>query len=145
MTKHSILAGAAIAAAALTPVTAAAKPKPTKYCVPKTIGFHARGTYVSGSLTQTKGADTAKRRDDRYSGEITVDVRKANHGAPKGEQTYSLTNARVRFHPRRHTDPVAGDRVQVRGKLTRVRGKRCENKGVIGTNVRRVDFKAKRK
>ena len=146
MTKLSFLAGGAILAVALTPAVAPAKPKPkpTRYCVPKSVGFHARGKLVDSSLTQTKGEDTAKRRDDRYSGEITVDVKRANHGAPKGEQTYTLTNARVRFHPRRDTTPAPGDRVHVRGKLTRVRGKRCTNPGVVAQTVRKVDIKAKR-
>jgi hypothetical protein len=149
MTKNSFLAGGAVLAVALTPAAALAKPKPhqpkpTKYCVPKTIGFHARGTFVSSDLTQTKGADTAKRRDDRYSGTITVDVRRANHRAPEGEQTYTLTDARVGFHPHGHS-PEAGDRVHVRGKLTRIRGKRCENTGVTAMTVRRADIKGKKK
>src|SRR4051812_35254034 len=85
MTKYSLLAGGAVLAVALTPAVAPAKPKPkpTRYCVPKRIGFHARGTLVSSELTQTKGADTANRSDDRYSGELTVDVKRANHHAPK--------------------------------------------------------------
>jgi hypothetical protein len=147
MTKNALLAGGAILAVALAPVGASAKPKPkppTRYCVPKRIGFHARGTLISADITQTQGADTAKRRDDRYSGEITVDVKRANHRAPKGEQTYTLANARVRFHPHGHTDPAAGDRVHVRGRLTRVRGKHCTNKGVIAQTVRKADIKAKR-
>jgi hypothetical protein len=149
MTKHSILAGGAVLAVALTPAVAPAKPPkkphPTKYCVPKRIGFHARGTFVASALTQTKGTATAKRRDDRYSGEITVDVKRANHHAPKGEQTYTLSNARVRFHPRRDTSPAPGDRVHVRGRLTRVRGRHCANAGIIALTVRRVDIKAKRR
>jgi hypothetical protein len=146
MKIRNLIAGGALVAVALTPATAPAKPKPkpTKYCVPKKVGFKARGTFVSGQLSQTKGADTARRGDDRYSGSIVVEVKKANHGAPKGEQAYTLENARVRFHPRKDTTPDAGDRVKLSGKLTRVKGKRCSNPGISATTVRKLDIKAKR-
>jgi hypothetical protein len=146
MRTHAIKAGGALLALALTPaaVTAKPKPHPTKYCTPKKVGFDARGTFVSGAITQTAGADTKKHGDDRYSGQIVVDVKKGNHGAPKGEQTYSFDNARVRFHPKGHTTPVAGDRVTVHGKLTKVTGKKCDNTGVAATTVRQIEINAKR-
>jgi hypothetical protein len=147
MQTRTFIAGGAMLAVALAPSAASAKPKkpkPTKYCVPNSVGFDARGTFVSGSLSQTKGADTAKRGDDRYSGSIVVDVKKANHGAPKGEQAYTVTNARVRFHPSKDTEPSAGDRVKLSGKLTKVRGKKCANPGVSATTVRKLDIKAKK-
>ena len=144
MTKNSLVAGGAMLAVALTPAVASAQQQPMRYCVPKKVGFKSVGKLVSSNLQQTKGADTAKRRDDRYSGTITVDVKRANHRAPKGEQTYTLTNAKVRFHPRKDTKPNVGDRVKVFGTLTRVRGKRCTNKGVIAQTARRVVIKSKR-
>jgi hypothetical protein len=144
--KPIFVGGAILASAALLPATAPAKPKPspTKYCTPHKVGFKARGTFVSGAVTQTAGADTAKRGDDRYSGQIVVDVKKANHGAPKGEQTYSFDNARVRFHPRSHTTPAAGDRVQVSGKLTKIQGKKCANTGISAVTVKKLDIRAKK-
>lgn len=145
----------AMAALATVPATATAKPKPDKpskpdkpakeYCAPKTVGFHAKGTYVSSDLTQTKGADTARRGDDRYSGELTVMVTKANRKHQTGEQTYTLENARVRLHPAKTTEAAAGDRVKVHGKLTRL-GKKCDTTGFTPTvTVRKVDIKAKKK
>jgi hypothetical protein len=73
-----------------------------------------------------------------------VDINRGNHGAPKGEQTYTLVNDKLRFHPRKDTTPAAGDRVKVFGKLTRVRGKRCTNKGVVSQNVRKVVIRSKK-
>ena len=144
MNKFSILAGGAALAMAAMPATAPAKPKPkpTKYCMPHVVGFEAVGKYVSGSLTQSAGAGTAKKSDDRWSGTITVDVKKANHGAPKGTQTYTVTNARVRIHPAKYTAPAAGDRVKVSGKLTKVSGKNCTNPGVTSQVARKIDVKA---
>ncbi len=145
MTKHSLLAGGAVVAVALIPGGAEAKkPKPSKYCAPKTVGFKARGVFVSGNMVQSQGADTAKRRDDRYNGEFFVNVRKANHGAPKGEQQYLFENARVKFKPRSDTTPDAGDRVHVFGRLTKVRGRRCGDPSTHVSKVRRIHIKAKR-
>jgi hypothetical protein len=127
-----------------------AKPHPTKHkakdCTPHDVGYHARGTLVSQALTQTAGADTDKRGDDRYSGTLTVDVTKANHRAPKGEQTYTVENARVHFYDadRDHVAdmPKAGDRVKVHGKITKLR-KQCDAADSTATvTVRKVDFKA---
>jgi hypothetical protein len=145
MTKHSILAGGAVLAVALIPGGAEAKkPKPSRYCAPKTVGFHARGVFLSGNMVQSQGADTATRRDDRYNGEFFVDVKRANHGAPKGEQQYLFEDARVKFKPKSDTSPDAGDRVHVYGKLTKIRGKRCENTSTTVSKVRRLRIKAKR-
>jgi hypothetical protein len=130
-----ILATVAVAA------PASAKKKPTgPYCIPHKAGFKASGTLVSSSLTQTAGADTAKRGDDRWSGDLVVTVKKANHGAPTGEQTYTLNNARVRFHPRNDTTIAAGDRVKVSGKLSKF-GKKC-TAGETITTVKKADIKA---
>jgi hypothetical protein len=114
------------------------KPPKAKACTPHDVGYNARGTLVSQTLTQTAGADTAKRGDDRYSGTLTVDVKKANHRAPQGEQTYTVDNARVHFSG----TPKAGDRVKVHGKITKLR-KKCDATGSTPTvTVRKVDFKA---
>lgn len=92
---------------------------------PLSVGYNARGTLVSSNLTQTKGQDTAKKGDDRWSGTVTVNVTKANHKSPKGEQTFTLTNGRVFFVDADHNNvpdtPKAGDRVRLHGKITKLR------------------------
>ena len=135
---------AAALAVATVPAAAIAQDKGGKspYCVPKTEGYKANGTFVSGALTQTAGADTAKRGDDRYSGDVVVDVKKANHAGQAGEQSFTLTNARVRFHPGKDTDPGAGDRVKLAGKITKF-GKKCATSTTTVT-VKKVDIKAKK-
>jgi hypothetical protein len=122
------------------------KPAKSKDCTPHDVGYSARGTLVSQALTQTAGGETSKRGDDRYSGTLTVDVKKANHRAPQGEQTYTVENARVHFSDadRDHVadTPKAGDRVKIHGKITKL-GKKCDASGSTPTvTVRKVDFKA---
>jgi hypothetical protein len=122
------------------------KPAKPRDCEPRDVGFNASGTLISQALTQTAGADTDKRGDDRYSGTLTVDVKKANHHAPRGEQTYTVENGRVRFYDadRDHVadTPKPGDRVKVHGKITKL-GKKCDATGSTPTvTVRKVDFKA---
>ena len=120
---------------------------PNKCAVHK-VGYRAGGTLVSQSLTQTQGAATATKSDDRYSGSLTVNVTKANHGAPTGNQTYNLTDANVRFHvPDRNNDGKrtladvnVGDRVTLHGKITHL-AKRCDHTGFTPTiTVNKVDF-----
>jgi hypothetical protein len=122
------------------------KPAKAKDCTPHNVGYKATGSVVSQALTQTQGGDTAKRGDDRYSGTLTVEVKKANHRAPTGEQTYTVENARVRFYDADHNDvadvPKAGDRVKVSGKITKLR-KKCDATAFTPTvTVRKADFKA---
>ncbi len=150
MTKRTSIACGLAFALSASPALAAKDPdkdkggkdKPTTaYCVPKSVGFKASGVLVSHTVTQTAGADTAKRSDDRYSGEVTVDVKKANHKGLKGEQTYTLANARVKFHPRNDTDVAAGDRVKLSGKITKT-GKKCAEGATVTVTVKKVDVKA---
>ncbi|TMK38902.1 MAG: hypothetical protein E6G56_13135 [Actinobacteria bacterium] len=91
------------------------KPAEPHRCVPHAVGYNARGTLVSSALTPSgKG---------RYSGTLVVNVTKANHRAPTGTQTFTLTNAKVKFHG--VTPPgTAGDRVGLHGKITRL-AKKC--------------------
>lgn len=118
-----------------------AKPaKPAKAqngrCTPRAVGFQANGTLVSATLT-------AAATSGRFDGTMTVNVTKANHRAPKGEQTYTLTGARVNF--RRGVDPAApaaGSRVRFSGKITRL-AKRCPTADFTPTvTVRKVDIRA---
>ncbi len=118
-------------------------PKPhhdaAQHCKPNAIGFHATGTLVSQALTQTAGAGTSTKRDDRYSGTVTVEVKRANHRTPKGVQAFTLDNDRVHFS--RGAAPKAGDRVKLYGKLTRAR-KGCAEPAAPSVDLRRVRFKA---
>ncbi len=142
--RRIIICSAMVASVVAAP--AMAKPKPAKpgpdQCVPKKIGYKASGELISNGLTQTAGADTAKRRDDRYGGTLTINVTKANHKAARGEQTYTVENARVRFHPHSATTPREGDRVKVSGRRTKL-AKHCGPSNFTPTvTVRKVDFKA---
>jgi hypothetical protein len=135
-----ILMLAAVAFATTAAGAQAHPPKPhhdaANHCKPRAVGFHASGTLVSQALTQTAGADTSTKRDDRYSGTITVEVKRANHRAPKGVQTYTLDNDRVHG-----ADPKPGDRVKLYGKLTRARHG-CTEPAAAAVDLRRVRFKS---
>jgi hypothetical protein len=104
-------------------------------CKPHSVGFNASGTLVSSALTAGE--------DGRYSGTMSVTVTRAHHGAPKGEQTYTLTNARVNF--REGVDaaaPAPGSRVKIGGKITKVTRK-CQTEDFEpAVTVKRVDIKA---
>jgi len=99
-----------------TPPPKPAKPKPPKppkppRCAPHNAGYKATGTLVASSL--------APAGHHRFSGTIEVDVTKANHHAPTGVQTFTLSGAKVKFH--RGIDPAApaaGSRVGLHGKIT---------------------------
>lgn len=123
----------------------AAKGAKSAKCTPRAVGYKARGTLVSSALTQSAGADTAKRGDDRYSGTVEVDVAKANHRAPKGPQSFTVTDARVKFYDADRDGtadvPKAGDRVKLHGKITRL-AKKCDQSAFTPTvTVRKIGFK----
>ncbi len=110
-----------------------APPTGSHHCTPHKAGYNATGTLVSESLT----ADG----NGRYSGTIEVDVAKANHHAPTGDQTFTLTGAKVKFH---HgvdpTAPAAGSRVKLHGKITQL-SKHCPTDGFTPTiTVKKVDI-----
>jgi hypothetical protein len=119
-----VAAGALVAAV---PALAAKPPHPTHpthpthpshpaggkgSCKVQDKGYYARGTFVSSMLTPGTG-------NHRFNGPLTVNVTRANHKAPTGSQTYTLTNARVRFgkgvNP---TMPATTDRVILHGTIT---------------------------
>jgi hypothetical protein len=150
MRKSTIAATAtALAAIAVVPAQAhkpSQHPSTSHKCTPHNVAFTASGTLESATLTQSAGADTTSRRDDRYSGTVTVTVKRASHKAATGSQTYTLDNDRVKFYDANHDgtadQPKAGDRVKVKGKYTRL-AKKCDQTGFTSTtNVRRVEFKA---
>jgi hypothetical protein len=79
---------------------------------PHKEGFYARGILVSGTLTPGTQAK-------HFDGTLTVDVKRANHKAPTGSQTYTLDGARVHFGQGVTADTLAaGDRVVLHGKIT---------------------------
>jgi hypothetical protein len=145
----------AIAGAALAVAPALAKPthpphpvKPdhpakSHKCKTHSVGYNAKGLLVSQTLTQSKGADTTDTGDDRYSGDITVNVTKANHKAPKGEQTFTVTDARVHFYDAAGDGtadaPVAGDKVSLHGKVSRTQ-KKCTPAATTFT-IKSISFK----
>lgn len=153
MKKLSTLA--ALAAVALVAPAQAAKPenagKPPKAdsaakatkgkakgrCVARAVGFNAAGTLLEATLTAGD--------PNRYSGTIKVAVTRANHGAPTGEQTYTLTNVRVRFGTGVDAAaPAVGSRVKVSGKITKL-ARKCQTEGFEPTvTAKRVDIRAPR-
>jgi hypothetical protein len=106
---------------------------PTKACTPHSVGYFAKGTLVASDLTVDANG--------RYSGTLEVNVTRANHNAPTGDQTYTLTAARVNFHHGVDSQsPAAGSRVGVHGKITKL-GKHCSSEGFTPEiTVRKVDI-----
>lgn len=104
-------------------------------CVARAVGFNASGTLLESALTA--GAT------GRYSGTVKVAVKKANHGAPKGEQSYTLTDVKVRFGDGVDAAaPAVGSRVKISGKITKL-AKKCSTEGFEpAITVKRVDIKA---
>jgi hypothetical protein len=103
------------------------------HCLPHNAGYNASGVLVSASLT-AEG-------HHRYSGTLEVKLAKANHRAPTGDQTFTLTAAKVIFH---HgidpASPAAGSRVKLHGKITKL-AKHCPTEGFTPTiTVKKVDI-----
>ena len=136
MKKVAVLGAFAILSLALV-VPAQAKvhyAPPAKTCTPHSVGYNATGTLVASSLTVDANG--------LYSGTLEVSVTKANHKAPTGAQTYTLTAARVKFH--KGVDPQSpapGSRVKVHGKITKL-GKHCSTDGFTPViTVKKVDIR----
>ena len=106
---------------------------PPKACTPHSVGYNAKGTLVASNLTVDANG--------RYSGTLEVNVTRTNHKAPTGDQTYTLTAARVKFHKGVDAQsPAAGSRVGVHGKITKL-GKHCSSEGFTPEiTVRKVDI-----
>lgn len=122
-------------------VSAQAAPKYTPapspgshHCLPHSAGYNASGALVSASLTAEE--------HHRYSGTVEVKLAKANHRAPTGDQTFTLTAAKVIFH--HGVDPTslaAGSRVKLHGKITQL-AKHCPTEGFTPTiTVKKVDIR----
>ena len=102
-------------------------------CAALNKGYNARGTLVQASLTSES--------DGTFSGSLEVDVTKANHHAQTGDQTFTLSHARVKFH---HgvdpTAPAPGSRVKLHGKITQL-PKPCSTNGFTPTiTIKKVDI-----
>ena len=120
-------------------------------CAPRSVGYVAFGDFVSVTgLTQTQGADTADTtRDDRWSGELVVAVKRTNRHAraDKGTtKTYMLKDAKIRLADRDGDGtrdlPVAGDRTRIQGKITRL-NRGCDTTGFTAElKIRSVGFHA---
>ena len=147
---HKILITAAAGAALAVAPALAAKPadkpahppKPAK-CKVHSVGYNAKGTLVSQTLTQSQGDTTATKSDDRWSGNVTVTIRKANHKVTTS--SFDVTNIKVRWYDADHNGtadtPAAGDRVGLHGKVTKL-GKKCDQTGFTPTvTLKKVDFK----
>lgn len=111
------------------------KPNPHK-CVARSEGYNASGTLLLTGTSLTKLAD------GRYTGTIHVTVTRANHHATTGDQTFTLTDARVKFH--KGVDPAslsAGDRVGLHGKITQLPHS-CSTAGFTPTiTIKKVDIR----
>jgi hypothetical protein len=142
----SAVAAAAVAvvpAMAAKPATHPTHPTTPAKCKTHSVGYNARGTLVSQTLTQTAGLGNATKSDDRWSGNITVTIKKANHKVTT--TSFDVTNIKVRFYDAAHDGtadvPAAGDRVGLHGKVTKL-GKKCDQTGFTPTvTLKKVDFK----
>lgn len=127
--KRFTLAVLVVAILAVPGASLAQGPKaPKGKCAPHAIAYRVAGTVVSGSLT----ADTGK---NRYSGSLVVQVKRANKAAKaaKGtEQTYTLTNARLKLHGEDPSALTADSRVKLKGTITTL-AKKCDQTGFTPT------------
>lgn len=104
-------------------------------CTARNEGYNASGTLMSATLTPAT-------KKDHFDGTLTVDVTRANHTATTGTQTFTLTNARVRFGKGvSSTAPTAGSSVRVHGKIS-VLPHGCSSTGSTATvTIRSLDIK----
>jgi hypothetical protein len=107
-------------------------PKP---CTPRAEGYNGTGTLVTASLSPATGRH-------RASGTIELNVTRANHRATLGDQTFTLTAARViAHHGVDATAPAAGSRVGVHGTITAL-PKGCSATGFTPTvTIHKVDVR----
>jgi hypothetical protein len=137
MKKITVLATlgllALVASAQAAPKYTPAPPPASHHCLPHSVGYNASGSLVSASLTAEE--------HHRYSGTLEINLAKANHGAPTGDQTFTLTATKIKFH--HGVDPTAtpaGSRVKLHGKITTL-AKRCPTEGFTPTiTVKKVDI-----
>jgi hypothetical protein len=129
MRKTVVLAvlGAVAVAAPAQAARSSKPPKPPKppACTPHKKGYSASGTLITAALTPAGHG--------RYNGTIEVDVTKASDHAPRGDQTFTLNNTRVKFHRGVNpAAPAAGSRVRLHGQSTEL-PKGCSTTGFTPT------------
>jgi hypothetical protein len=116
-------------------------PARSHHCTPHKVGYVAAGTLSAQTLTLDVPA--TDRGTPTYSGDVTIDVTKANHAAKADKRTtktYTLDHARVVFGLDDQNsdgrvdlgDVAAGDRAKVIGKVT-VLNRRCDQTGFTPT------------
>lgn len=125
---------ALVGAAPATAKHSSSSPSGSHRCVPHRAGYYAVGTLVKATLTVAQSG--------RYDGTLEVNLRRTNHRAPTGDQTFTLTAARVNFH---HgvdpATPAPGSRVTLHGKITQL-PKRCPTDGFTPKiTVKKVDVR----
>jgi hypothetical protein len=116
------------------PTTAPTSPGSTTPCVAQSEGYKAAGTLIAAGTSLTALGH------GRYSGTIEVNVTKVNHRGPTGDQTFTLTDARVKFHHGVTSSTLAdGDRVKLHGKITEL-PKHCSTVGFTPSiTIKKVD------
>jgi hypothetical protein len=122
--------------------TAAAKPanqhpQNSHKCVAHSVAYSARGTLVSGSLTNN-GKNT-------YSGDLTVHVTHTNSHARADngtDKSYTLDHAKVKLgHGENAAALTPNSRVKLNGKIT-VLPKKCDQTGFTPTTtIRKASIK----
>jgi hypothetical protein len=115
-------------------------PSTDKRCKVHKVGFNGSGALTAYGLTQSQGAATPAKGDDRYSGTLSVDVTKANHKAAKGPQDFTVTDIKVKFGPGVTSPPANGSRVSLHGKITKV-NKKCDQSGAGVITLRQIEIK----
>jgi hypothetical protein len=131
----------ALAVAIVVPAQAKKPPHPTAgmgtghSCTARDEGYNASGTLMSATLTPAANKG-------HYDGTIGVDVTRANHKAATGTQTFTLTDARVRFGKGvSSTAPAAGSSVRLHGTVT-VLPHGCSSTGFTATvTIRNLEIK----
>ncbi len=128
MKKIAVVA-AAVAVGIVVPAQAAKPPKqPTPPKTPVTCKANKEGFRASGTLVGINSTTMM----------ITVNVKKANHHAPTGNQTYSLSTAKVKYHGVSSTAPPVGSRVKLSGTVMITHKKGCPNPMPI--TLKKVDI-----
>ena len=135
----SAAAGAAIAvvpAMAAKPATHPTHPTTSAKCKQHSVGYNAKGTVTSQSLA-------AGTMPGRFTGNITVTIKKANHKVT--QTSFDVTNIKVHWKDTNGdglpNEIIAGDRAGLHGKVTKL-GKKCDQTGFTATvTLKKVDFK----
>jgi hypothetical protein len=105
----------------------------TTPCVAHSEGYDATATLIAA------GTSLTPQGHGRYSGTIVVNVTKVKHHATAGDQTFTLTNARVKFHHGVTPSTLAdGQRIKLHGKITEL-PKHCSTVGFTpGITIKKV-------